>query len=256
MESISAEVGGATVHAVPQTLTVEDLRAELDRAARRIDADASNVLVAHVALTSLPARTYRDINELEVEEAAFAKGFDLVVLGHYHGHQKVSRRTWYAGSTDTFSFADRPDIPKGIVVIDTDTGAVDHVENPKARPLATLSIQAEGMAPGELVDACEAAARGTPEGAIVRIFLNLVDPASFRQVANERFQEAVPNALYVQVETDPGAQAFAVQGGPVIGSLEHEWAVYVEDQDLGGLDRERVVTLGAGFLAAARGETV
>ena len=256
MESMAATLGDAVVHAVPQTLTVEDLREQLNEAAKRIRDDATNVLIAHVALTSLPARTYRDINELEVEEAAFAKGFDLIVLGHYHGHQKVSRRTWYAGSTDTFSFADRPDVPKGIVVVDTDEGRVEHVENPGSRPLASVSVQAEGLGPGELVDACERAARGTPDGAIVRIFLNLVDPASFRQVANERFQEAVPNALYVQVEADPGAQAFAVQGGPTIGSLEHEWATYVEMQDLAGLERERVVTLGAGFLAAARGETV
>src|SRR5438093_7731655 len=256
MESVVADLAGVKIHAVPQTLTVDDLREQLAAAAGRVDAGATNVLIAHVALTSLPARTYRDINELEVEEAAFAKGFDLVVLGHYHGHQKVSRRTWYAGSTDTFSFADRPDVPKGIVVVDTDDGRVEHVENPGSRPLASVSVQAEGMGPGELVDACERAARGTPDGAIVRIFLNLVDPASFRQVANERFQEAVPNALYVQVEADPGAQAFAVQGGPTIGSLEHEWATYVEMQDLAGLERERVVTLGAGFLAAARGETV
>jgi DNA repair protein SbcD/Mre11 len=256
MESMTSAVGGALVHAVPQTLTVDDLRVQLDEAAKRIRADHTNLLIAHVALTSLPARTYRDINELEVEETAFARGFDLVVLGHYHGHQKVSRRTWYAGSTDTFSFADRPDVPKGIVVIDTDDGRVEHVENPGSRPLASVSVQAEGMGPGELVDACERAARGTPDGAIVRIFLNMVDPASLRQVANERFQEAVPNALYVQVEADPGAQAFAVQGGPTIGSLEHEWASYVETQDLAGLERERVVTLGAGFLAAARGEIV
>jgi DNA repair protein SbcD/Mre11 len=256
MEAVTADVGGVLVHAVPQTLTVEDLRTQLEEAAKRTRADATNVLISHVALTSLPARTYRDINELEVDEAAFAKSFDLVVLGHYHGHQKVSRRTWYAGSTDTFSFADRPDVLKGIVVIDTDEGRVEHVENPGSRPLATVSVQAEAMGPGELVDACERAARGTPDGAIVRIFLNAVDPASYRQVANERFQEIVPNALYVQMEADPGAQAFAVQGGPTIGSLEHEWATYVERQDLAGLQRERVVTLGAGFLAAARGETV
>ena len=108
---------------------------------------------------------------------------------------------------------------------------------------------------GELVDAVERAAKGTPEGAVVRVFLNEVDPASFRQVGSEQFQEAVPGALWVQVEPELGADAMAVQGGPTIGSIEQEWVSYVELQDLAGLERERVVTLGARFLDDARGES-
>jgi len=256
MESMTTRIAGVNVHAVPQTLSVEDLRGQLAEAAGRVEPDATNVLIAHVALTSLPARTYRDINELEVEEAAFDKGFDLVVLGHYHAFQKVSTRTWYPGSTDTFSYADTPLSEKGLVVLDTDAGTFEHVPNPNERPLATVSVRAAGMAGGELVDAVERAAAGTPEGAIVRVFLNEVDPASFRQVANEQFQEAVPGALWVQVEPDFGAEAMAVQGGPRIGSLEQEWAAYAEMQDLAGLDRPRVVALGARFLEEASGETV
>jgi hypothetical protein len=62
--------------------------------------------------------------------------------------------------------------------------------------------------------------------------------------------------VWVQVEPDYGAEALAVQGGPTVGSLEQEWAAYVELQDLAGLERERVVALGARFLEDARGETV
>jgi hypothetical protein len=256
MESLAVELAGVVVHAVPQTLSVEDLRAELASAGTRVRTDATNVLLAHVALTSLPMRSYRDINELEVEEAAFDRAFDMVVLGHYHAYQKVSRRTWYAGATDTFSFGDTPLEPKGLLVIDTAAATVEHVANPGERPLATVSVRAAGLSPDELVDAVERAAAGSPEGSIVRAFLEEVDPASFRHVANERFQEAVPGALWVQVEPQLGADAMAVQAGPTIGSLEREWAAYVELQDLAGLDRERVVTTGARFLDEAKGETV
>ena len=256
MEALAAELAGVLVHAVPQTLSVDELRTQLGAAAGAASPDATNLLIAHVALTSLPMRTYRDINELEVEEAAFDRAFDLVVLGHYHALQKVSKRTWYAGSTDTFSFADTPEQAKGLIVIDTETGRVEHVESPRERPLVTLSVAAGALSAGELVDAVERAAKGTPEGAIVRVYLNEVDPASFRQVANEQFQEVVPGALWVQVEPDLGAASLAVQGGPTIGSLEQEWAAYVELQDLAGLERERVVSLGGRFLEDARGETV
>jgi DNA repair exonuclease SbcCD nuclease subunit len=256
MEAMRAEIAGVQVHAVPQTLGVDELREQLKAAGDSVVADATNLLIAHVALTSLPARAYRDINELEVEEGAFDRAFDLVVLGHYHALQMVSKRTWYPGSTDTFSFADSPETAKGLVVVDTDAGTVEHVENPNERPLATVSVAASGMSAGELVDAVERAAKGTPEGAVVRVYLNEVDPASYRQVALEQFQEAVPGALWVQVEPEMGAEAFAMQGGPTVGSLEQEWMAYVEVQDLAGLERDRVVTLGARFLEDARGESV
>ena len=58
------------------------------------------------------------------------------------------------------------------------------------------------------------------------------------------------------MEPDFGAEALAVQGGPTIGSLEQEWAAYVEPQDLAGLERDRVRELGIRFLEEAREETV
>ena len=256
MESLAARLGDVLVHAVPQTLTDEAFREQLDAAAGRTSADATNLAIAHVALTSLPTREWRDINEIEIEEAAFDRRFDLMALGHYHAFQKVSKRCWYAGSTDTFSFADSPDVAKGLLVIDTEARSVEHVENPGERRLVTFGIPAAGLSAGELVDLVEAAGRSSPEGAIVRTYLNEVDPAVYRQVRNEEFQEAIPPALWVQVEPDFGADALPVQGGPSIGSLEEEWITYLEPQELVGVDRERIRDLGIGFLEAAVGETV
>jgi DNA repair exonuclease SbcCD nuclease subunit len=258
MEALAVDLAGVTVHAVPQTLSVDDFRTELERAAAGAGGDATDLLIAHVALTSLPSREWRDINELEVEESAFDRRFDQVLLGHYHVFQKVSKRTWYAGSTDAFSFADRPRDagPKGVVVLDIDAGSIELVENPHERPLVTVSVETGGMGPGQLIDAVEAASKGTPEGAIVRVFLDHVDPSAFRQVMAESFQEAVPGALHVQIEPDFGAEAFAVQGGVELRSLEREWADYVERQDLAGLDRDRVTLTGRRYLEDARGELV
>jgi hypothetical protein len=112
------------------------------------------------------------------------------------------------------------------------------------------------MTAGELVDAVERAATGTPEGGVVRVYLQEVDPVSFRQVGAQGFQGAVPGALHVQVEPDYGPEALALQGGPTVGSLEQEWSDYVEVQELAGLDRPRIVRTGTRFLEDARGETV
>ena len=78
---------------------------------------------------------------------------DLVLLGHYHFHTRVSDGIWYAGSTDTFSFADDPDKPKGIVLLDTGTGECRHLPLVGLRPLVTLeSVYAFGLSPAELSD--------------------------------------------------------------------------------------------------------
>jgi DNA repair exonuclease SbcCD nuclease subunit len=242
MEATTADVAGVRIHAVPQTLSEREFRQELDRTAADLRSDATSVLIAHVALTSLPVREYRDINELEVEEAAFDKRFDHVLLGHYHVHQKVSRRTWYAGSTDSFNFGDRPKGagPKGVVVLDPGTGKVEHHPNPGERPLETYGVDAEGC----------------PQGALARVFLNEVDGAAFRQVSVDDWQEAVPAAIHVQVEPGYALGALPVQAATTIGRLEAEWDGYVEGQDLAGLERDRVRDSGRRFLEAAQSETV
>jgi DNA repair exonuclease SbcCD nuclease subunit len=221
-----------------------------------VKADATNLLLAHVALTSLPAREWRDINELEVDELAFDRRFDLVILGHYHVHQKASKRTWYAGSTDSFSFADRPKGAgaKGIVVVDTEAAAVEHFPNPGERQLVTFGVDAAGMGPAELVEAVSRHNEEVPEKALVRVYLNEVDPAAYRQVPHGEFLEAMPSAVHVQVEPDFGAAALAVQGAPRIGTLEQEWAGFIESQELAGLERKRVAALGERFLVEAKGE--
>jgi DNA repair protein SbcD/Mre11 len=256
MRAQAVDLAGVRIHAVPQTLTIEDFRGELQATSGELQGDPTSILVAHVALTSLPTRQYRDINELEVEEAAFDRRFDVVVLGHYHVHQKVSKRTWYAGSTDSFWFADRPRGagPKGLLVLDTDAGTVEHQANPRERPLETFSVEAAGMGPGELVDACARTAREAPAGALVRVFLDEVDQAAFRQVSPDEWREAVPEAIHVQVEPQYGADALSVQGAPEIGRLEVEWDGYVERQDLSGVPRDRVRETGRRFLEEAQAE--
>ncbi len=258
LQARSVDLAGARIHAVPQTLTVADFREQLQRAGDEIRTDAVNVLLAHVALTSLPSREWRDINELELEEGAFDKRFDQVLLGHYHVFQNVSKRTWYGGSTDSFTFADVPSGsgPKGLVLLDTDAGTVEHVPNPGERPLVTFGVATAGLGAGEIVSAVAQITTEVPDGAVVRVFLNEVDPAAFRQIPKEEFAEVVPGAVHVQAEADFGPEAFAVQGGPEIGSLEAEWATYVETQDLTGLDRDRVVEAGRRLLEDARGDTV
>src|SRR5918993_945176 len=99
------ELPGVVVHCVPQMMAVEHTLAALDEADRSRSLDASNLLLTHPRVPQVEPR-YADINEIEVDAGLLRS--DLVLLGHYHINTTVSSNTWYAGSTDTFSFADDP----------------------------------------------------------------------------------------------------------------------------------------------------
>ena len=240
---------GLVVHAVPQMLSVEATLDALAEADRSRSADCSNLLLTHPRVTQVQPR-YADINEIEVDAGLLRS--DFVLLGHYHFHTRVSERIWYAGSTDTFSFADDPDKAKGIVVLDTDTGACRHVPLAGQRPLVTLdSVFALGLSPADLqLQVLERAAR-VPEGAVARLYLEGVDPEAYRLLDLQAVREEASAALYLKLEPQFGQVGTRVEDLPDLDAMGARWERYVEDQDLTGLDRDRVRSLGLQYLDRA-----
>jgi DNA repair exonuclease SbcCD nuclease subunit len=242
------ELPGLVVHAVPQMLTVEAALEALDEAARHRSATATNLLITHPRLTQLQPR-HADINEIEVDASRLQS--DLVLLGHYHTYASVSERMWYAGSTDTFSFADEPEQPKGIVVLDTDSGRCQHLALAGFRPLITLEpIFAAGLSPGELQAGVMARAEVVARGAVARLYLEDVDPDVYRLLDLLAVREAARAALLLKLEPQFLATTTPARL-PTINDLGAQWESYVQDQDLTGLDRERMRRLGHDYIASA-----
>ncbi len=242
------ELPGLVVHAVPQMLTVEATLEALDAADRRRSADRSNLLLTHPRVPQVEPR-YADINEIEVDARTLKS--DFVLLGHYHCHTRVAEGIWYAGSTDSFSFADDPDRAKGIVVLDTDTGTCRHVPLTGQRPLVTLeAVFALGLSPAELQAQVLERAALVPEGAVARLYLDGVDPECYRLLDVEAVREEARAALFLKLEPQFGQVGTEVEVPemPVMGA---RWERYVEDQDLTGLDRDRIRRLGLEYLDRA-----
>ncbi|MBV8296651.1 MAG: DNA repair exonuclease [Acidimicrobiia bacterium] len=241
---------GVVVHAVPQMLTVGATLDALEQAARSRDADRTNLLLTHPRVTQVEPR-YADINEIEVDAGMLQS--DLVLLGHYHFHTQVGRGIWYAGSTDTFTFADDPDKPKGIVVLDTDTGVCTHVPLAGQRPLVTLEqVVALGLSPAELQDVVLHRAGTVPDGAVARLFLDGVDPEAYRLLDLQAVRDAAGAALHLKVEPS-FAGVLAQADLPELESMPARWDAYLDSPgtDLTGYDRDRIRTLGRDYLASA-----
>ena len=242
------ELPGLVVHAVPQMMTVEATLEALDEADRRRSTDHVNLLLTHPRVPQVEPR-YADINEIEVDASALRS--DFVLLGHYHFHTRVADRTWYAGSTDTFTFADDPDRPKGIVVLDTDTATVEHVPLSGERPLVTLdTVHALGLSPAEVSERVLEQAAAVPEGAVARLYVEGVDPEAWRLLDLEAVRATGGAALLLKLApTFAGVHANAEL--PDLDSMPSRWARYVEQQDLTGYDRPRLESLGREYLARA-----
>ncbi|MGH9055451.1 MAG: metallophosphoesterase family protein [Acidimicrobiales bacterium] len=242
------ELPGVVVHAVPQTLTVEAALDALDQAAAARAVDRTNLLLTHPRLTQLQPR-HSDINEIEVDAGRLRS--DLVLLGHYHAFATVSESMWYAGSTDTFSFADDPDRVKGVALLDTESGSCTHLPVVGCRPLVTLeSVYALGLSPAELQERVCERATTAPAGSVARLYVDGVDAGVYRMIDMHLVREAAADALVLKLEPQFVSTAMHAEP-PTMTSLGGQWDGYLEGQDLTGLDRERVRRLGHGYLDGA-----
>jgi DNA repair exonuclease SbcCD nuclease subunit len=242
------ELADLVVHAVPQMMTVDATLEALDEADRRRSLDHPNLLLTHPRITQVEPR-YADINEIEVDAGALKA--DLVLLGHYHFHTKVSDGMWYAGSTDTFTFADDPDRAKGIVVLDTTTGTCRHVPLEGQRPLVTLpTVEALGLSPTEVAERVLERAASVPDGAVARLYLDGIDPEAYRLLDLQAVRDAAGHALHLKLEPQFADAAIGVEL-PDMDSMASHWDRYLAGQDLVGYDRDRIAELGHRYLSDA-----
>jgi predicted phosphodiesterase len=243
------DLPGLRVHAVPQALTVEDALGALDEADTNRSLDRVNLLITHPRVPQVEPRR-RDVNELEIDEAALRS--DLVLLGHYHVHTKVRDGVWYAGSTDTFSFGDDPHRPKGVVCLETDTGAATFHPVPGGRPLVTADpVPAAGLSPLELEVALADRAQTVPPGAVARVFVDGADPQAWRLVDHARVAEAFAHALWFRLEPTFLDDAARVSDLPSRDTMAARWAHFLQHQDLTGYDAERLLSLGDTMMRTA-----
>jgi exonuclease SbcD len=242
------ELAGLVVHAVPQMLTVEATLDALEEADRHRSHDRINLLLTHPRVPQVEPR-YADINEIEVDAGQLRS--DLVLLGHYHVHTQVATGIWYAGSTDTFSFADDPDRPKGVVLLDTDSGSCHHLPLQGQRPLVTLeTVQALGLSPAEVEAQVLERVTHVPEGAVARLYVEGLDPEAWRLIDLDAVRAAGRAALHLKLEPR-FSDAVTYVELPELDSMPARWERYLGDQDLTGYDRQRIKDLGLEYLARA-----
>ena len=235
------------VHAVPQMLTVDATLDALDEADRTRGTDKANLLLTHPRLPQVEFK-YSDINELEIDVSRLRA--DFVLLGHYHSFAKVDDRVWYAGATDTFSFADKLD-DKGIVVLDTAAGEIKHHAIDGRRPMITAeTIYALGLGPDEVERQMIERISAAPPESVVRLYIEGLAADSYRLVRHDVVRRASEHVLHVELRLDY-AKPIKSDDDIDMASIQTLWHDYVGKQDLLEFDKDRMRVLGDDYLATA-----
>ncbi|HEU4899916.1 MAG TPA: hypothetical protein VFX88_20470, partial [Actinomycetota bacterium] len=139
---------------------------------------------------------------------------------------------------------------KGVLSLDTTTGAVRHHPVPGARPLRSYRLDAFDLAAPEVYEAAAGLATlEETEGAVVRVFVNRARPELRRLLDRRQLADVFPGALVVtvQVETEEDEQAAQLAAQPVT-SLADEWDRYLASVPIEGYDRDRLAKMGRAFL--------
>lgn len=249
LEYESFDLPGLRVHAVPQTRTSEDTIEALHHADRHRSLDRTNLLLTHPLVQSVERR-YADMNEIEIDDRELQS--DLVLLGHYHFHCRVREHVWYAGSTDTFSFADDPFEPKGFVILNTDTGKCDHHALGGQRPLcAPDPVYAAGRAPDDVQHEIITKLTALPPGAVARLTLDMIDPNVYRLLDLPTILGEARHLLHVKLDPQYALSARMIENLPELATIGAQWESYVSTQEVDDLDANRVVRTGLDYLERA-----
>jgi predicted phosphodiesterase len=247
----AVDVGDAVIHCVPQTRTSEDAVIALQQASDERSLDKVNVLITHPLVQSVERR-YPDINEIEIDEADLRS--DHVLLGHYHVYTKVRPQVHYAGSTDTFSFGDVSDLPKGIVLLDTETGSCTLEGLSGQRQLITPEpIYAFGLSAGEVEQQISTRLAALPHGSVARLVLDGVSPEAHRLVDLNIVGEASRHLLHYRLDALFDRSKMPTESIPELASLVNRWRVYAAAQlvDKPSDDIEAIVGAGHRYLEEA-----
>ncbi|MBI2078618.1 MAG: exonuclease SbcCD subunit D [Euryarchaeota archaeon] len=250
---VATRAGRVTVHAVPQALEQSEFNTQLARAEPH--GNGPHVLAAHGTVSGVDGLFVGELNELLIPHNALRDEYDYIALGHFHNHRVLGRNAAYAGSTERTSFSEALE-EKGFLDVDIGSGAPNvRVRATNARPMRDAGVyDARGRPANEIVEeASQRLEAVAQEGAIVRLRVVGLDPATVRALDANAIRRAAGPALHLDLRLETHEADAAQQSLPELGSLDAEFQAFLAGRPLAGLDRERVAAVALSYLQGAEG---
>lgn len=242
------DLGDVRIHGIPQMMSEAETVDALEEASRNKSFERINLVITHPRVRQL-APSYADINEINLDAESI--GGDFALLGHYHFHARVRDNMWYVGSTDTFSFADNPELDKGIAIFDTARGEFTHIALDGRRPLFDLGMKRViGLGSNEIEQIITDEVEKMPQGSVVRLRLDGVDPGAYRLIDQSKIKDVSRHLLFFKIEPSYLSSALEVDL-PALDSIPAKWERFVDQQDIEQNIVSQVKALGSNYIVKA-----
>lgn len=243
-------VGDLTVHAVPHSVTPPLHEVVGDAAPSK--ATKYNVLVLHAGI--LDSKTYRmdEFNEQNVPASAVSRDFDYVALGHFHHYTEVRPRMFYSGSTERLGFGELGQA-KGVVEVDLDAGKTEFHELRTRGMIDIGPVDASKLTSSEILEEARTRLSAADiDDMIVRMVVKDVRHDAYRALEAPAIRRLGSSAMHFELKIEQAEEEGRKAAGDAhIGSLEHEYQLYVSSRDFPQEKKDRLISAGLPYFEEA-----
>lgn len=241
-----------TVTAIPHSNTPP--LHEVVRRAKPSGGTRYNVLVLHAGIQDSKLYKMDEFNEQNVPSSAIDAGFDYVALGHYHEFAEVRPGMYYSGSTERLGFGEAGQV-KGVVEVDLSSGrAVLHPL--KSRGMLELEpVDASELTSSEILrEVKDRLSSAQVDDLIVKMVVHGVRSDAYRSIEIPAMKRLGSSALHFELKIEREEEGAAVAATDThIGSLAHEYQLYVSALDMPEGKKKNLLEAGLPYFAEDEG---
>ena len=229
-------INGETVliHCLPQINTQEAYQTQLTNIEDNLDVDYQ-IFLAHGSIQGIKEFSMNEFNEMMLPKQYLSKMFDYVGLGHFHTFTKINDNTYYAGSTDTFSFSETSS-PHGFIQLSLENQQKQvSFKQLQTRPFIDMpSIECYGKDVDEIQhEITTALQKLDPKDKIFRINLSHIQTHQYRSLDFRLIRQITQGSLHYEINTIfEEKDRKRVESMGRIDSLTKEYRQFINDQEI------------------------
>jgi len=237
------------LHCVPHMSTEQELNKVFQDI--KLNSKAKyNIIVAHLGITADVQYKMGEFNELIIPAGVLKQkqGFDYIALGHYHENSEIAGNTYYAGSTEHFSFNEAGQT-KGFMEIDLNKKEFKFIPI-KAREMLMLeAINCENIGIEGIVNKIELMSKDNIKDKIIQITFDNISKHKYVELDLRRIKEITADAAYAKFVCNFAAEKGRKTTKTAIGALTAEFESFLEKQAVEDLNKEKLKELGVQYLS-------
>ncbi|MGB1585677.1 MAG: metallophosphoesterase family protein [Thermoplasmatota archaeon] len=248
------DIGGRTVHAVPQCQDHATLRRTMQSICAQADGNPGrDLLILHGGIMGMDAFHHAEFNELSLDPTWFtgdnAERFAYVALGHFHGRSEIGPRAHYCGAPDRVSMKESGET-KGFLDVQLDPFKITFHAT-RVRPYVDLPrIHGAGQDAAAVEAACIEALAKLPEGAVARLRAEGISADLRGALDWKAIRAAGAHVLDVNLDLRFEDDDHHAATGAVMRGLDQEFDAFASTYPMEGMDRKTLVAAARELLGA------